>query len=67
MLKQLTKYYAEVSERFKELVLKTSDLERDRGFESHPLRYFFANKTLVEDERFWRCTQVVEGARLESE
>ena len=28
----------EVSERFKELVLKTSDPERDRGFESHPLR-----------------------------
>ncbi len=28
----------EVSERFKELVLKTSDSERNRGFESHPLR-----------------------------
>lgn len=28
-----------VSERFKELVLKTSDPERDRGFESHPLRH----------------------------
>ena len=28
----------EVSEWFKELVLKTSDPERDRGFESHPLR-----------------------------
>ena len=28
----------EVSERFKELVLKTSDSERGRGFESHPLR-----------------------------
>ena len=28
----------EVSEWFKELVLKTSDSERDRGFESHPLR-----------------------------
>ena len=27
-----------MSERFKELVLKTSDLERDREFESHPLR-----------------------------
>ena len=31
--------FGEVSERFKELVLKTSDLERDRGFESHPLRF----------------------------
>jgi hypothetical protein len=29
----------EVSERFKELVLKTSDSERGRGFESHPLRH----------------------------
>lgn len=28
----------EVSEWFKELVLKTSDPERDRGFESHLLR-----------------------------
>jgi hypothetical protein len=30
-----------VSERFMELVLKTSDPARDRGFESHPLRQFF--------------------------
>ena len=29
----------EVSERFKELVLKTSDSVRGRGFESHPLRH----------------------------
>ena len=28
----------EVSEWFKELVLKTSDSVRGRGFESHPLR-----------------------------
>ncbi len=28
----------EVSERFKELVLKTSDAATHRGFESHPLR-----------------------------
>ena len=28
----------EVSEWFKELVLKTSDSARGRGFESHPLR-----------------------------
>ena len=29
----------EVSERFKEPVLKTGDSERGRGFESHPLRH----------------------------
>ena len=34
----------EVSERFKELVLKTSDSERGRGFESHPLRHIFLEK-----------------------
>ncbi len=32
------KAHGEVSERFKELVLKTSDIVRCRGFESHPLR-----------------------------
>ena len=31
----------EMSERFKELVLKTSDSERSRGFESHSLRQIF--------------------------
>ena len=31
----------EMSERFKELVLKTSDSERGRGFESHSLRSIF--------------------------
>ena len=31
--------YGEVSEWFKELVLKTSDVARHRGFESHPLRH----------------------------
>ena len=31
----------EVSERFKEPVLKTGDSERGRGFESHPLRQAF--------------------------
>ena len=30
--------WGEVSEWFKELVLKTSDSVRGRGFESHPLR-----------------------------
>ena len=33
--------YGEVSEWFKELVLKTSDPARDQGFESLPLRHFF--------------------------
>ena len=37
----LSECFGEVSERFKELVLKTSDPERDRGFESHPLRHEF--------------------------
>ena len=32
------KMYGEMSERFKELVLKTSDPARGRGFESHSLR-----------------------------
>ena len=35
--------YGEVSEWFKELVLKTSDSERDRGFESHLLRLLQKN------------------------
>ncbi len=42
--------YGEVSEWFKELVLKTSDPARDQGFESLPLRQNFTN---------WRITQVV--------
>ena len=31
----------EVSERFMELVLKTSDTATYRGFESHPVRHIF--------------------------
>ena len=31
--------YGEVSEWFKEPVLKTGDSARGRGFESHPLRH----------------------------
>jgi hypothetical protein len=38
--------FGEVSERFKELVLKTSDVERHRGFESHPLRHFEIGEVL---------------------
>lgn len=56
--------YGEVSEWFKELVLKTSDSERGRGFESHSLRQF--HKTVFYHESIWRSTQVVEGVRLES-
>ena len=41
----------EVSEWFKELVLKTSDSERGRGFESHPLRHKISAR---------RSTQVAE-------
>ena len=33
--------FGEMSERFKELVLKTSDSAMSRGFESHSLRQFF--------------------------
>ena len=45
-------HFGEVSEWFKELVLKTSDSERDRGFESHPLRH--------NDFAAWRSTQEAE-------
>ncbi len=40
----------EVSEWFKEPVLKTGDSARGRGFESHPLRHFyhFFSESLVE-------------------
>ena len=44
--------YGEMSEWFMELVLKTSDAARHRGFESLSLRQFF-NSILS-----WRSTQV---------
>ena len=37
--KKINNLCGEVSEWFKELVLKTSDVVRHRGFESHPLRH----------------------------
>ena len=37
---RLWKIPGEMSERFKELVLKTSDTAMCRGFESHSLRHF---------------------------
>ena len=63
---KLKKICGEVSEWFKELVLKTSDSERGRGFESHPLRHMckmawlefrFINKrkfSLEKYSRGWR-------------
>lgn len=59
-------HHGEVSEWFKELVLKTSDTERYRGFESHLLRTFYVrmyHKLFL----IRRSTQEAEGARLESE
>ena len=43
-----------MAEWLKALVLKTSDVERHRGFESLSLRF----------RRLWRSTQVAEGAPL---
>ena len=51
--------YGEVSEWFKELVLKTSDPARDRGFESHPLRHIWYHG-MGSDLEVWRSTQVAE-------
>ena len=55
----------EVSEWFKELVLKTSDSERDRGFESHLLRLFLS---LIKETSFLLLGEVpklAEGTPLE--
>ena len=49
----------EVSERFKELVLKTSDSERGRGFESHPLRH-----VRYRIDKPWRSTQAGSRGRF---
>ena len=47
--------YGEMAERLKALVLKTSDAERHRGFESLSLRQLHTP---------WRSTQEAEGAPL---
>ena len=47
-----------MSERFKELVLKTSDPATGRGFESHSLRHFLYCLLIRSD------TQEAEGAPL---
>ena len=54
--------FGEVSEWFKELVLKTSDSERDRGFESHPLRHSiqYIRYYVCESYLAWRSTQEAE-------
>ena len=51
----VAKINGEVSEWFKELVLKTSDPARDQEFESLPLRHIFLLFSP------WRSTQVVKG------
>ena len=55
-----------MSERFKELVLKTSDSERGRGFESRSLRRKLTEyiKTIVE---LGEVPKLAEGAPLERE
>ena len=40
--------FGEMSERFKELVLKASDSAMSRGFESHSLRHLFKTVRLLE-------------------
>ena len=49
----------------KALVLKTSDTERYRGFESLSLRHFLFRKySFISEPVLWRSTQVAEGAPL---
>ena len=50
-----------MSERFKELVLKTSDSAMSRGFESHSLRQFSVSTS---SHPTWSDTQEAEGAPL---
>ena len=79
--RRLESAYGEMPERLKGLVLKTSDSERNRGFESHSLRYELIGLDIVVPELLdnidsnlteykqhpWRITQVAEGAPLERE
>lgn len=67
--------HGEVSEWLKELVLKTSDPERDRGFKSHLLRFsrppkggfVIARRYITSSALFGEVPKLAEGARLESE
>ena len=55
----------EMAERLMALVLKTSDTERYRGFESLSLRQFLFRKySFISKPVLWRSTQVAEGAPL---
>ena len=62
---QLASKFGEMSERFKEPVLKTGDTAMCRGFESHSLRHFFKQPfgvyILYINLPLWRSTQVVKG------
>ena len=52
--------HGEVSERFKELVLKTSDAAMHRGFESHSLRHSLPATHTEDLISARRSTQVAE-------
>ena len=57
--------FGEMSERFKEPVLKTGDPATGRGFESHSLRHFLSGKqNIMLIHRIWSGTQEAEGAPL---
>ena len=56
-----------MSEWFMELVLKTSDSARGRGFESLSLRHFYSSAEPASAQYIfsaWRSTQEAEGAPL---
>ena len=53
--------FGEMSERFKEPVLKTGDPATGRGFESHSLRHFILSAILFQIRS---GTQEAEGAPL---
>src|SRR5699024_8461412 len=51
---RVSERYGEMSERFKELVLKTSDTAMCRGFESHSLRQFLSRRETFDLEWYPR-------------
>ena len=63
-VKLLKHCFGEVSEWFKELVLKTSDSERGRGFESHLLRSIHFIESGID---YGEVPKLAEGAPLERE
>ena len=54
----------EMAERLMALVLKTSDAERHRGFESLSLRQHSLSMDAWHSSILCRCTQVAQGAPL---